>query len=149
MRKDGVRTSDRLRGNRVAKTATVYAASNITRILSKNIFLGDTWQLCRRKHLLQNESAVHQSKPGHVLRAVGHSISRETEFKHHTGPRYTCKYSLAWAFCACPNITPWSWARAWEQNGASELESSKDVSNFINTRPEVFLQRNDTSSVKS
>jgi hypothetical protein len=50
--------------------------------------------LCCRIHLLQRESAVHQSNPGHVLRALGHSISRETEFKHHTGPRYTRKYSL-------------------------------------------------------
>jgi len=63
-----------------AKIATVSAASNVTRILSKNIFLGDMWQLCCRIHLLQKESAVHQSKPGHILRILGHSIYRETEF---------------------------------------------------------------------
>jgi len=132
-----------------AKIATVSAASNVSRILSKNIFLGDIWQLCCRIHLLQKESAVHQSNPGHVLRALGHSISRETEFKHHTGPRYTRKYSLGRALRACLNTTPWRQASAGDQNVTSELESSKDVSNCINRRPEVLLQRNDAGSAKS
>jgi hypothetical protein len=124
-----------------AKTATVSAASNATRILSKNIFLGDIWQLCCGIHLLQKESAVHQSNSGH-------SISRETELKHHTGPRYTRKYSLGWALRACLNTIPLRQACAGDQNVTSELESSKDVSNCINRRPEVILQRNDAGSAK-
>jgi len=132
-----------------AKIATFSAASNVTRILSKNILLGDIWQLCCRIHLLQKESAVRQSKPGHVLRGLGHSISRETEIKHHTGPRYTREYTLGQALCACLNITPWRQACAWDQNVTSELESSKDVSKRINRRPEVLLQRNDARSAKS